>query len=407
MSAQGTRPLSGHVFRVERKRGPAWYAKYRLADGRQAQKRLGPAWTQRGRPEAGYFTKRTAEDWLRDVLDQARRGTLPGAVRTGARFEDAAAEFLRYVEQDRACKPTTVQDYRNMVRVLERSFGGLRVEEITPQIIEQWKGEVVAERGISNRTLQKYLVTLHGIFKRAMRVHGLLRNPADSTSVERPRIPRGTSIDALDYDEVMTLARAAASEQEAALYVTAALTGLRVGELCALRWADVDFALEQVHVRRNFTASREGTPKSGSGRQVPLMEEVARTLAQLGQRERFVSESDLVFCSALGEHLGYKGVHDRYVAARASAGLRSRRDGQPFRFHDLRHTFGSVAIRTADVREVMEWMGHADLATTQKYLAYRPRADAARRLSRAFREPGAANPSSAVEEEEEEVASQP
>jgi hypothetical protein len=61
-----------HVFRVERKRGPAWYAKYRLPDGRQVQKRIGPAWTARGRPAAGYFTKRTAEDWLRAVLDQAR-----------------------------------------------------------------------------------------------------------------------------------------------------------------------------------------------------------------------------------------------------------------------------------------------------------------------------------------------
>ncbi|HEY1508535.1 MAG TPA: hypothetical protein VGF93_06010, partial [Solirubrobacteraceae bacterium] len=80
------RPPTGHVFRVERARGASWYAKYRLPDGRQVQKKLGPAWTQRGRPPAGYFTKRRAEAWLREVLDQARRGTLPGMVRTGATF---------------------------------------------------------------------------------------------------------------------------------------------------------------------------------------------------------------------------------------------------------------------------------------------------------------------------------
>src|SRR4051795_6610740 len=74
---------SGHVFRVEGKRGAVWYAKYRLPDGRQVQKRLDPAWTQRGRPPADHFTKRTAETWLRDTLDEARRGTLPGMVRTG------------------------------------------------------------------------------------------------------------------------------------------------------------------------------------------------------------------------------------------------------------------------------------------------------------------------------------
>jgi hypothetical protein len=54
-------PPSGHAFRVERTRGPAWYAKCRLPDGRQVQKKLGPAWTGRGRPAAGYFTKRQAE----------------------------------------------------------------------------------------------------------------------------------------------------------------------------------------------------------------------------------------------------------------------------------------------------------------------------------------------------------
>src|SRR3954452_19367432 len=90
------RPVSGHVFRVERKRGAVWYAKYRLPDGRQVQRKIGPGWSERGRPPAGYFTKRLAEDWLRDLLDEARRGTLPGMVRTGATFVDAAAEYLRY-----------------------------------------------------------------------------------------------------------------------------------------------------------------------------------------------------------------------------------------------------------------------------------------------------------------------
>ena len=58
--------VSGHVFRVERKRGPVWYAKYRLPDGRQVQKRIGPAWTERGRPVAG-------------IRHQARRGGVAAA----------------------------------------------------------------------------------------------------------------------------------------------------------------------------------------------------------------------------------------------------------------------------------------------------------------------------------------
>src|SRR3954467_10616127 len=94
-------PISGHVFRVERRRGPQWYAKYRLPDGGQVQKRIGPAWTGRGRPTAGYFTKRTGAAGRPDVWVPARRGELPGMVRTGATVADAAAEWLRWAEHER------------------------------------------------------------------------------------------------------------------------------------------------------------------------------------------------------------------------------------------------------------------------------------------------------------------
>ena len=60
-------PPTGHVFRRDGARRSVWYAKYRLPDGRQVQKRIGPAWTERGRPPAGYFTKRTADAWSREA----------------------------------------------------------------------------------------------------------------------------------------------------------------------------------------------------------------------------------------------------------------------------------------------------------------------------------------------------
>ncbi len=123
---------TGPVFRVERARGPVWYAKYRLPDGRQVQKRIGPAWGERGRPPAGYFTKRLAETWLRDLLDQARRGAVPGTVRSGVTFADAAAEWLRYVEHDRGRKPSTVSGYRSIVgSELMPRFGSMALESVT------------------------------------------------------------------------------------------------------------------------------------------------------------------------------------------------------------------------------------------------------------------------------------
>jgi len=368
-------PISGHVFKRPGARGEVWYAKYRLPDGRQVKRRVGPAWSGRGRPAAGFVTKRGAEDWLRDQLDEARRGTLPGLIRTGATFADASAEWLRYSEFERACKPSTLGDYRQIARALDEHFGQRAIESITGSDIEQWKGAFM-RRGVGNRTLQKYLVCLHGIFKRATRVWGLARNPV--AEVDRPRLVRRAGIDVFSQEEVLALVRAAADEQDAVLFLTAAYTGLRQGELLALRWGDIDFPLELIRVRRNYTHGEEGTPKSGKDRAVPLMPDVAAALARLGRRGRFTADHDLVFGNEVGEHRSPSGVSQRYRAALKAAGLRA------LRFHDLRHTFGTHAIRAADAREVMEWMGHADLKTTQLYLSYRPQADAAKRLASVF-----------------------
>jgi integrase len=118
-------------------------------------------------------------------------------------------------------------------------------------------------------------------------------------------------------------------------------------------------------------------PKSGRGRSLPLIDPVASALAKLGQREHFVGADDLVLAGAGGGHLDASALRRRYKRAREEAGLR------PLRFHDLRHTFGTYAIRT-DPPELQHWMGHAQFCTTEVYLSYKPQADAARRLARAF-----------------------
>jgi integrase len=362
---------------VEGKRGPRWYAKYRLSDGRQVQKALGPAWTQRGRPADGYFTKRTAEAWLRDILDQAHKGTLPGMVRTGATFADAAAEWLRYVEQERGRKASTLADYRSVVRAhFLPAFGDQTLERITEDMIERWLADQLREGELSRRSVQKMVVLLNGIFRRARKVWKLSHNPV--ADVERLPVPKRAEIAFYSPEEVHALVRASGDEQDAALFVTAAMSGLRMGELLALRWRDVDFAAQTVRVTASYTAGTLGTPKSGLGRAVPLVDEVAQTLARLAGRERWTGPDDLVFVGMAGGYLDGSALRRRFKRARDAAGLR------PLRFHDLRHTFGSIAIRTADPRELQEWMGHSDFSTTQIYMHYRPRADAARRLSEAF-----------------------
>ncbi len=155
-----------------------------------------------------------------------------------------------------------------------RELGDVPIEDVTPEMLERWK----ASLGLSNRSVAKYLVILHGIFKRAMRVWGLPRNPV--VDVERPRYRVSDDLDAYSPEEVWALVRAAGSEQDAALFLTAAFTGLRMGELLALQWRDVDFAGEAIRVRHSYNIHGGlGTPKSGKVRSVPLVPDVAKALA--------------------------------------------------------------------------------------------------------------------------------
>jgi integrase len=179
-------------------------------------------------------------------------------------------------------------------------------------------------------------------------------------------------------EEVWALVRAADGEQDAAVFLTAAFTGLRMGELLALRWRDVDFAGAVVRVLASYYLGQLTTPKSGKVRAVPLAPAVATGLATLGRREDWTGDDDLVFAGVAGGYLDGSALRRRYKAALASARLR------PLRFHDLRHTFGTRMIGKADIRRVQEWMGHADVQTTMRYLHYAPREEDARLVAEAF-----------------------
>jgi integrase len=372
-------PVSGHIYRQDRQTGPRWVAKWRDAAG-QHKRVLGKAWTGKGRPPEGYFTKRLAQQALDEILADARRGSVvPARVRTQVTFADVCEDFLAWMEQDRQRKRSTLNDYRSAVRKhFLPAFGNRPLEQMTPTAVERWRAGLVAEGRLSNRSINKLLTVLHGIFVRARKRWGIATNPV--AEVEKQPRKKRVSIDVYGTDEVMALVRAAASEQDGAIFVTAAFTGLRMGELLALRWRDVDFELRAIRVRASYTHRQLGTPKNRTGRTVPMIDRVAATLARLSQRPHFTAPDDLVFCGAGGGHLDDSALRRRYKRARECAGLR------PLRFHDLRHTFGTHAIRTADPRELQEWMGHADFSTTEIYLSYKPRAEAAKRLGEAFEE---------------------
>ena len=163
------------------------------------------------------------------------------------------------------------------------------------------------------------------------------------------------------------------------------MTGLRQGELIALRWSDVDWTAQRVRVRRSHVLGEFDTPKSRrSVRIVPLSARVARELDLWQQTTRWSSDDAVVFAEpASGEVLRRGALMRRYRRALKAAKLEPSH-----RFHDLRHTFGTaMAAAGVPMRTLQEWMGHRDLQTTLIYADYVPNAGEVEMVDRAFADP--------------------
>ena len=159
------------------------------------------------------------------------------------------------------------------------------------------------------------------------------------------------------------------------IFTVAAFSGLRLGELRALRWEDIDFANRIVHVRHSFTYGNEGTPKSGKVRSVPLIDQAAKALDGLSRREHFTGSDDLVFINTTGGVLDDSALRRRYYDALERAGLKR------MTFHSLRHVFGTIAVQAFPLTDVKTYISHADIATTMIYVQHVNQHDAAEQLS--------------------------
>jgi integrase len=393
------RRVTGHLYRIERKKGPVWGWKIRLPYGGQERHVIGPEWQGKGRPPQGYFTKRTARALLEERLTDLRRGIgVPAQVNTT--FGDAAEEWFSHGRAEKGWKPSTIRDYRSALnRHLLPAFESAPLESITASRIDRWRSEQMAgeEDPLPLRTSVKLVTMMHAIFERARKTHGLEVNPVDDVE-QLPLRYTPEDYDFYSPEEVWALVRAseqpeededaatqAGRQQDGVIFLTAAFSGLRLGELLALRVRDVDFGADSVRVMGSYDSrGGTGTTKGGHGRTVPMVPDVAQALARHLQREHFTGRDDLVFEGDAGAHLDGSALRRRYRKAQEKAKLRK------LRFHDLRHTFGSLAINAGSIADVQAWLGHADARTTGRYVHYKRRSDEAKRLETAFKleEPG-------------------
>jgi integrase len=356
-------PGAGHLFvRRDAAGRESWYGKWRV-DGQQMKRRLGP----KRRPNGHGLNRREAERKLREVMEQVAP---PPASRVTVR--EAGERLVAHLEA-LGRKRATIEAYESLLRVhLAPFFAGRSLDAIRPEDVEAF---IAAERqgGSSAKTVHNAVGFLFSIYEFAQRKRMARRNPCKL--VDRPRDASGSDIRFLDAEELEAVVRAERERGDelsptlSLMYLTAAMTGLRQGELIGLRWRDLDWPASRVRVRQSFVRGEFTSPKSRRGvRSVPLADELAGELERHFRESVFQTDDDLVFAHpATGRPLDRSKIRKRFKVAVKRAGVRE------VRFHDLRHSFGTrMAGVGVPMRTLQEWLGHRDFATTLIYADYSP-----------------------------------
>jgi integrase len=374
---------------------------------------------------AGFLDEKRATVRMAEVIaehDEREREIEAGErerQERGVTFRELAAEWLEHLERERGARASTLNDYRYMLAepdirhrrgkgkspgLVMSAFGDLPAAKITTRQVTAFL-RTLDERDVTPRTVNKYRQMLSAIFNYGRRAdtHELPTNPVEATTKRRE--PPPAVLDFYEPNEIEALAQAASkgahrgeqpeklrpneikwrareNAQDAALFRVAAYTGLRLGELLALRWEDVNLETRRMIVHRSVSAGVEGPTKTWRARFIPLADPAVKALKSLHARDLYTSPEDYVFCSRLGQRLDDSAVRRRFKGARDAAGLR------PLRFHALRHAAGSLVARHADARFVQEFLGHSRITTTERYMHAKARPQDIEIVNLAFRAGG-------------------
>lgn len=372
MSKRARRPYGTGSLTV---RSNAWYGQWRVG-GRRVTRKLG---RKREPGTRMGLTRAQAERRLQQLIDGERGAAVDEPLGVG----EAGSLLVRHL-QSLGRKRSTIEEYRSYLNIhLAPFFGATPLDKVTPTRIEAFMA-AKREEGKATKSILNYLGLLHSIFDFAQKRNLARDNPV--RLVDKPaREGANPDIRFLDEAELEALIRAVPEdvrgETERPLYLTAAMTGLRQGELLGLRWQDIDWAAGRLRVRQSYVRGEFITPKSRrSSRSIPLADRVAGELERHFQRSPYSGDRDLVFCNPqTGRPLDRSRLLKRFKHAAVQAGLR------PARFHDLRHTFGTrMAGVGTPLRTLQEWMGHRDSKTTEIYADYQPSDREAQLIERAF-----------------------
>lgn len=265
----------------------------------------------------------------------------------GLRISQLADEWLEDVEK--RVTFNTMKGYRSAYKKIKADWEDTPVEDITPQKVLSWlkKYDGMAQKTITNLLLVLRLIINYGCIN-----YGLTYNPCDKV-----KPPKGTGKKMREFptEEDIAIINKNTDKPFGVFLYTILYTGMRRGEICALKWSDIDFKNKRIHIARStyWTDDHEPhdkEPKSAAGiRDVPLMD----SLAQILKKQKRNSEY----------------VFDRYKAYQIDTGVRNymKETGLTCTPHGLRHGFASILFKQGlDVKTIQYVMGHSQSTTTME-----------------------------------------
>jgi integrase len=293
-------------------------------------------------------TKLAAESAERAHIERLLRGGPAVERKEAPKFEEFAGSFLTICRAKN--KPSEAETKESILRIhLTPAFGKRRLDQIRYAEIQDYAARKT--KTLSPKTVNNHLTVVRRLLIVAKK-RGLIEAVPE---IEWLKVPR-PDFDFLTFEEGARLI-GAADPGWSCMVIVAMKTGLRQGELLALRWEDIDLVAGLLRVRRSVTRGVVTVPKSGKGREVPLGDEVRAAL----KAERHL-RGPLVFSAADGRMWNKNECKHPLWRACRKAGLRM------IGWHVLRHSFAShLVMRGAAMKVVQELLGHATMEMTTRY----------------------------------------
>lgn len=280
---------TGRLYPVTDARGrETWYATW-YSNGRRVKRKVGPARTEGARDG---LTKAQAEKKLRRMIDEIEVAPPLGERST---LSDLVPRYIRHLEELGRKRSTVAAVRGHFEHWFVPYLGGRALDAIRPEDIQdlmammrrgERPGELTRTKPLAPKTIRNTIGTLNALYRFAQRKRWATRNPVEE--LDLPVVAQSVDIRFLTRTEVFAVADAALPGDyqavDRAMYLAAALTGMRMGELIALRWRDVDWKVSKIRVRRSLVLGEFGTPKSRrSSRSIPMIHRLAVELARLAQ----------------------------------------------------------------------------------------------------------------------------